>query len=175
MFISRWKLLFFVRVVEQCRRAKGDMECSLYNAERRKKPVACTPKVCCASLHSCVRINTTTKILHIYIYIYLCIHICQLIPDLIIFRRTFALCRAICRLRACAHGAPCDRPRKSSSSTPTRPARLKCAVLGPGVEIPAPDVTLPASWTPTAMEMYAPPFCPTLPNETRHRGAMSVY
>ncbi|TNN79212.1 Bromodomain and WD repeat-containing protein 3 [Liparis tanakae] len=32
------------RVVEQCRRAKGDMECSLYNAERRKKPVACTPK-----------------------------------------------------------------------------------------------------------------------------------
>uniref|UniRef100_A0A8C3AG14 Bromodomain and WD repeat domain containing 3 n=1 Tax=Cyclopterus lumpus TaxID=8103 RepID=A0A8C3AG14_CYCLU len=33
------------RVVEQCRRAKGDMECSLYNAERRKKPVACTPKV----------------------------------------------------------------------------------------------------------------------------------
>uniref|UniRef100_A0A8C3AGZ5 Bromodomain and WD repeat domain containing 3 n=1 Tax=Cyclopterus lumpus TaxID=8103 RepID=A0A8C3AGZ5_CYCLU len=26
------------RVVEQCRRAKGDMECSLYNAERRKKP-----------------------------------------------------------------------------------------------------------------------------------------
>ncbi|XP_037323684.2 bromodomain and WD repeat-containing protein 3 isoform X2 [Pungitius pungitius] len=31
------------RVVEECRRAKGEMECSLYNAERRKKPVACTP------------------------------------------------------------------------------------------------------------------------------------
>ncbi|XP_034746089.1 bromodomain and WD repeat-containing protein 3 [Etheostoma cragini] len=32
------------RVSEECRKAKGDMECSLYNAERRKKPVTCTPK-----------------------------------------------------------------------------------------------------------------------------------
>ncbi|KAF0038200.1 hypothetical protein F2P81_008684 [Scophthalmus maximus] len=32
------------RVLEQCRQAKGDMECSLYNAERRKKPVTCAPK-----------------------------------------------------------------------------------------------------------------------------------
>uniref|UniRef100_A0AAQ5WZB5 Bromo domain-containing protein n=1 Tax=Amphiprion ocellaris TaxID=80972 RepID=A0AAQ5WZB5_AMPOC len=32
------------RVLEECRQAKGDMECSLYNAERRKKPVTCTPK-----------------------------------------------------------------------------------------------------------------------------------
>uniref|UniRef100_A0A3Q3KJK9 Bromo domain-containing protein n=1 Tax=Monopterus albus TaxID=43700 RepID=A0A3Q3KJK9_MONAL len=30
------------RVSEECRRAKGDMECSLYNAERRKKPVTCS-------------------------------------------------------------------------------------------------------------------------------------
>uniref|UniRef100_A0A4W6FI75 Bromodomain and WD repeat domain containing 3 n=1 Tax=Lates calcarifer TaxID=8187 RepID=A0A4W6FI75_LATCA len=30
------------RVLEECRQAKGDMECSLYNAERRKKPVTCT-------------------------------------------------------------------------------------------------------------------------------------
>uniref|UniRef100_A0A8C4IGY1 Bromodomain and WD repeat domain containing 3 n=1 Tax=Dicentrarchus labrax TaxID=13489 RepID=A0A8C4IGY1_DICLA len=28
------------RVLEECRQAKGDMECSLYNAERRKKPVS---------------------------------------------------------------------------------------------------------------------------------------
>uniref|UniRef100_A0A8D3EDX9 Bromodomain and WD repeat domain containing 3 n=1 Tax=Scophthalmus maximus TaxID=52904 RepID=A0A8D3EDX9_SCOMX len=41
------------RVLEQCRQAKGDMECSLYNAERRKKPVTCAPKVCCSSLHIC--------------------------------------------------------------------------------------------------------------------------
>uniref|UniRef100_A0A4W6FJF4 Bromodomain and WD repeat domain containing 3 n=1 Tax=Lates calcarifer TaxID=8187 RepID=A0A4W6FJF4_LATCA len=33
---------FFSRVLEECRQAKGDMECSLYNAERRKKPVTCT-------------------------------------------------------------------------------------------------------------------------------------
>ncbi|TNM85061.1 hypothetical protein fugu_009239 [Takifugu bimaculatus] len=32
------------RVSEECRRAKGDMECSLYNAERKKKPLTCTPK-----------------------------------------------------------------------------------------------------------------------------------
>uniref|UniRef100_A0A3Q3EFY0 Bromodomain and WD repeat domain containing 3 n=1 Tax=Labrus bergylta TaxID=56723 RepID=A0A3Q3EFY0_9LABR len=32
------------RVLEECRRAKGDMECSLYNTERRKKPAACIPK-----------------------------------------------------------------------------------------------------------------------------------
>ncbi|CAG02962.1 unnamed protein product, partial [Tetraodon nigroviridis] len=32
------------RVSEECRRAKGDLECSFYNAERRKKPVPCTPK-----------------------------------------------------------------------------------------------------------------------------------
>ncbi|XP_037835020.1 bromodomain and WD repeat-containing protein 3 isoform X3 [Kryptolebias marmoratus] len=32
------------RILEECRQAKGDMECSLYNAERRKKPLACTPK-----------------------------------------------------------------------------------------------------------------------------------
>ncbi|KAG7223301.1 hypothetical protein INR49_015657, partial [Caranx melampygus] len=32
------------RALEQSRQAKGDMECSLYNAERRKKPVACTLK-----------------------------------------------------------------------------------------------------------------------------------
>uniref|UniRef100_A0A8C4IEF3 Bromodomain and WD repeat domain containing 3 n=1 Tax=Dicentrarchus labrax TaxID=13489 RepID=A0A8C4IEF3_DICLA len=41
------------RVLEECRQAKGDMECSLYNAERRKKPVSCTPKVHCSSLHTC--------------------------------------------------------------------------------------------------------------------------
>uniref|UniRef100_A0A4W6FJP5 Bromodomain and WD repeat domain containing 3 n=1 Tax=Lates calcarifer TaxID=8187 RepID=A0A4W6FJP5_LATCA len=34
--------VFFSRVLEECRQAKGDMECSLYNAERRKKPVTCT-------------------------------------------------------------------------------------------------------------------------------------
>ncbi|KAF3841185.1 hypothetical protein F7725_007047 [Dissostichus mawsoni] len=34
---------FYCISVEQCRKAKGDMECSLYNAERRKKPVSCTP------------------------------------------------------------------------------------------------------------------------------------
>uniref|UniRef100_A0A673ACZ8 Bromodomain and WD repeat domain containing 3 n=1 Tax=Sphaeramia orbicularis TaxID=375764 RepID=A0A673ACZ8_9TELE len=33
------------RVMEECRQAKGDMECTLYNAERRKKPLTCTPKV----------------------------------------------------------------------------------------------------------------------------------
>uniref|UniRef100_A0A665U6H7 Bromodomain and WD repeat domain containing 3 n=1 Tax=Echeneis naucrates TaxID=173247 RepID=A0A665U6H7_ECHNA len=33
------------RVSEGCRQAKGDMECSLYNAERRKKPVSCATKV----------------------------------------------------------------------------------------------------------------------------------
>uniref|UniRef100_A0A7N9APE7 Bromodomain and WD repeat domain containing 3 n=1 Tax=Mastacembelus armatus TaxID=205130 RepID=A0A7N9APE7_9TELE len=32
------------RVLEECRQAKGNMECSLYNAERRKKPVICVPK-----------------------------------------------------------------------------------------------------------------------------------
>uniref|UniRef100_A0A3Q2ZW49 Bromodomain and WD repeat domain containing 3 n=1 Tax=Kryptolebias marmoratus TaxID=37003 RepID=A0A3Q2ZW49_KRYMA len=32
-------------ILEECRQAKGDMECSLYNAERRKKPLACTPKL----------------------------------------------------------------------------------------------------------------------------------
>lgn len=31
--------------MEESRQAKADMECSLYNAERRKKPVSCTPKV----------------------------------------------------------------------------------------------------------------------------------
>uniref|UniRef100_A0A7N6AB87 Bromo domain-containing protein n=1 Tax=Anabas testudineus TaxID=64144 RepID=A0A7N6AB87_ANATE len=43
----------FNRVSEECRQAKGDMECSLYNAERRKKPVTCVPKVPYSSLHSC--------------------------------------------------------------------------------------------------------------------------
>ncbi|MEQ2245302.1 Bromodomain and WD repeat-containing protein 3, partial [Ilyodon furcidens] len=32
------------RVLEQSRQAKGDMECSLYNAERRKKPATCNLK-----------------------------------------------------------------------------------------------------------------------------------
>uniref|UniRef100_A0A3B4XQH8 Bromodomain and WD repeat domain containing 3 n=1 Tax=Seriola lalandi dorsalis TaxID=1841481 RepID=A0A3B4XQH8_SERLL len=32
------------RVFEECRQAKGDIECSLYNAERRKKPVTCALK-----------------------------------------------------------------------------------------------------------------------------------
>uniref|UniRef100_A0A7N8XKY1 Bromodomain and WD repeat domain containing 3 n=1 Tax=Mastacembelus armatus TaxID=205130 RepID=A0A7N8XKY1_9TELE len=40
------------RVLEECRQAKGNMECSLYNAERRKKPVICVPKVCYSSFHS---------------------------------------------------------------------------------------------------------------------------
>ncbi|PWA22989.1 hypothetical protein CCH79_00002070 [Gambusia affinis] len=31
-------------VLEECRQAKSDMECSLYNAERRKKPVTCILK-----------------------------------------------------------------------------------------------------------------------------------
>ena len=44
---------FFIRVLEECRKAKGDIECSLYNAERKKKPAACTPKVQCSSLHRC--------------------------------------------------------------------------------------------------------------------------
>uniref|UniRef100_A0A096M3M4 Bromodomain and WD repeat domain containing 3 n=1 Tax=Poecilia formosa TaxID=48698 RepID=A0A096M3M4_POEFO len=32
------------RVLEECRQAKSDMECSLYNAERRKKPITCILK-----------------------------------------------------------------------------------------------------------------------------------
>ncbi|KAM3601314.1 uncharacterized protein V6R79_010548 [Siganus canaliculatus] len=32
------------RVMEECRQAKGELECSLYNAEKRKKPMICTPK-----------------------------------------------------------------------------------------------------------------------------------
>ena len=43
VFKLRWD--FFIRVLEERRRAKGDLECSFYNAERRKKPVTCTPKV----------------------------------------------------------------------------------------------------------------------------------
>uniref|UniRef100_A0A8C6P1E2 Bromodomain and WD repeat domain containing 3 n=1 Tax=Nothobranchius furzeri TaxID=105023 RepID=A0A8C6P1E2_NOTFU len=38
------------RVLEESRQAKGDMECSLYNMERRRKPLTCTPKVHCFSL-----------------------------------------------------------------------------------------------------------------------------
>lgn len=55
---------FFIRVLEECRKAKGDMECSLYNAERRKKPAACTPKVQCSSLHSCFH-NSQTPLISI--------------------------------------------------------------------------------------------------------------
>uniref|UniRef100_A0A667XY88 Bromodomain and WD repeat domain containing 3 n=1 Tax=Myripristis murdjan TaxID=586833 RepID=A0A667XY88_9TELE len=33
------------RVMEECRQAKGEVECSLYNAEKRKKPTTSTPKV----------------------------------------------------------------------------------------------------------------------------------
>uniref|UniRef100_A0A4W6FHE7 Bromodomain and WD repeat domain containing 3 n=1 Tax=Lates calcarifer TaxID=8187 RepID=A0A4W6FHE7_LATCA len=39
---SRRVVVNEVPVLEECRQAKGDMECSLYNAERRKKPVTCT-------------------------------------------------------------------------------------------------------------------------------------
>lgn len=31
--------------MEECRQAKGDMECALFNAERRKKPLSFQPKV----------------------------------------------------------------------------------------------------------------------------------
>uniref|UniRef100_A0A4W6FJC4 Bromodomain and WD repeat domain containing 3 n=1 Tax=Lates calcarifer TaxID=8187 RepID=A0A4W6FJC4_LATCA len=45
------------RVLEECRQAKGDMECSLYNAERRKKPVTCT-----RSRNSSTRRNSDSQI-----------------------------------------------------------------------------------------------------------------
>uniref|UniRef100_A0A7N8YIV2 Bromodomain and WD repeat domain containing 3 n=1 Tax=Mastacembelus armatus TaxID=205130 RepID=A0A7N8YIV2_9TELE len=49
---SRRVVVTEVPVLEECRQAKGNMECSLYNAERRKKPVICVPKVCYSSFHS---------------------------------------------------------------------------------------------------------------------------
>uniref|UniRef100_A0A8D0AU19 Bromodomain and WD repeat domain containing 3 n=1 Tax=Sander lucioperca TaxID=283035 RepID=A0A8D0AU19_SANLU len=49
------------RVSEECRKAKGDMECSLYNAERRKKPVTCIPKVRYSSLHSCFHDDSSSE------------------------------------------------------------------------------------------------------------------
>lgn len=38
-------IILFIRVLEECRQARGGMECSLYNAEKRKKPLTCTAKV----------------------------------------------------------------------------------------------------------------------------------
>lgn len=34
------------RISEESRRAKSELECSLYNAERKKKPLMITDKVC---------------------------------------------------------------------------------------------------------------------------------
>lgn len=51
-------LFFFLRVLEECRQAKSDMECSLYNAERRKKPVTCILKVRCTASPLCSRLGT---------------------------------------------------------------------------------------------------------------------
>uniref|UniRef100_A0AAQ4NQY6 Bromo domain-containing protein n=1 Tax=Gasterosteus aculeatus aculeatus TaxID=481459 RepID=A0AAQ4NQY6_GASAC len=65
------------RVVEECRRAKGEMECSLYNAERRKKPVACTPTVCKAYFHSCFHKGKKY-------------YICQSVPAPLIFPPPYA-------------------------------------------------------------------------------------
>uniref|UniRef100_A0A669DRE7 Bromodomain and WD repeat domain containing 3 n=1 Tax=Oreochromis niloticus TaxID=8128 RepID=A0A669DRE7_ORENI len=47
------------RVSEECRQAKGDIECSLYNAERKKKPVTCAPKVHFFLHHYCYVRNPT--------------------------------------------------------------------------------------------------------------------
>lgn len=125
---------FFIRVLEECRKAKGDMECSLYNAERRKKPAACTPKVQCSSLHSCFH-NSQTPLISI--------QSC--------FPHFSALCRASCWPLDCARWGPA---RRNSSTTPIRRAQLKSAVQGPGVETAATGATLTARQTLTVMERY---------------------
>uniref|UniRef100_A0AAX7VKN3 Bromo domain-containing protein n=1 Tax=Astatotilapia calliptera TaxID=8154 RepID=A0AAX7VKN3_ASTCA len=50
------------RVSEECRQAKGDIECSLYYAERKKKPVTCAPKVRYFLRHYCYVRNRTSQI-----------------------------------------------------------------------------------------------------------------
>lgn len=107
------------------------MECSLYNAERRKKPVPCTPKVGYFSLHFCQ----------------ICSQGC-FVPTLLNFHPPSALCRLIPWLHACA---PCGRQRKSRSITPIRPAQLRSAVQVPGDEIPATASTQTARWSQTLM------------------------
>lgn len=115
------------RVLEESRQAKGDMECSLYNAERRKKPVPCTPKVGHA--------------------------LPNLLFGLFRFRPHFppsflALGRLIPSAPACD---PCDPQRRSRSTTPTRPARLRSAAQAPGGEIQATASTQRATWSQTLM------------------------
>lgn len=55
--------IIFFRALEEVRQAKGDMECSLYNAERRKKPATCIPKVQYSSHHSCICIASAYSFL----------------------------------------------------------------------------------------------------------------
>lgn len=116
------------------------MECSLYNVERKKKPVTCTPKVWCFPLQITI-LNA------------ICSHLCTLFtfPSLL-----FALYRANHLPRAYA---PCDLPRQNGSVMPIRPARLKSSALEPEVEIHGTAATPRATWTQTVMGRYDQAFC----------------
>lgn len=125
----------FIRVSEECRKAKGDMECSLYNAERKKKPMTCTPKVWCFPLLITI-LNA------------ICSHLCTLftVPSLL-----FALYRA----NHLPHAyAPYDLPRPNGSIMPIRPAQLKSSALEPEDEIHGTAATPGATWSQTVMGRY---------------------
>lgn len=124
-----WEL--FIRVLEECRRAKGDLECSFYNAERRKKPVTCTPMV------------------------WYLIIIGSLLFTLFSFS---TLLFALYRMNHLPHAyAPYDPTRENASTMPIRLAQLKSAALEPEVEIQGTAGTLRAAWTQTVMERYDQP------------------
>jgi len=107
----------FFRVLEECRKAKSDLECSLYNSERRKKPVTCSLKVNCSLSQFC---HMPEKLsLQLFLFFPFFIHLSDFVE------RTPGVSPAL----PAANQEKAAAPRLSdplSSSPPTRNQKSKC-------------------------------------------------